>query len=296
VAECEEEPAPRHHQVGRPPKFLRRRIRWDHVRSVVAAEEKWRQNHAEPVVDHEPAELWTSTRHSVGIQAADTRHPSGGHAADDRRLADRSYVYPSYPLPSSPSSRDASADVPAGPADDDGEGHGEELPTASPVGVPARAPGRSSATTPAVAEALAAAGVERTRSLLAEAERRRITAAELIDAAYVCQHWSGLTPGALFDWMRSGGWPASGVPPADVLRHERRQAAEAIRSRVQADAAQREIQPPACVVQAVICRRLRATMAKGCKTDLGDECTPKELRGEAEAARAAKAERAAEVA
>jgi|GEM_PF-2071526 len=124
-------------------------------------------------------------------------------------------------------SLDVSADVPAGPADDDGEGHREAPPTASPVGEPARAPGRSSATAPAVTEALAAAGVERTRSLLAEADRRRITAAELIEAAYVCQHWSGLTPGALFDWVWPGGWPASGVPPADVLRHERRKAAEA---------------------------------------------------------------------
>lgn len=145
-------------------------------------------------------------------------------------------------------------------------------------------------------EALAAAGVERTRSLLAEADRRRITAAELIDAAYVCRHWAGLTPGALFDWVRSGDWPASGVPPADVLLHERRRAAEAIRSRVRGDAAQHEIQPPVCVVAAVICRRLPATKAKGCKTDLGDEFTPEELQGEAEAARATKTDRLTEVA
>lgn len=84
------------------------------------------------------------------------------------------------------------------------------------------------------------------------------------------------TPEALFDWVRSRGWAASGVPTADVLRHERRQAAEAVRSHVAADASQREIQPPACVVQAVICRRLRATNAKGGKIDLGDECTPEE--------------------
>ncbi len=279
VIECEDEPAPQWHQVGRPPKYLRLRIRWDHVRSVVAAADKWRHSHAETDVQNEPAELSTSNRHPTGTQPADSRHSVGIQAADDRRLADRSYLYPYSPLPSSPSSLDASAGVPAGPADDDGEGHREELPTASPVGEPAR----SSATAPAVTEALAAAGVERTRSLLAEADRRRITAAELIDAAYVCRHWSGLTPGALFDWVRSGGWPASGVPPADVLRHERRKAAEAIRSRVQADASERTPQPPECVVAAVTCRRLRATNAKGCKTDLGDECTPEELRGEAEA-------------
>jgi|GEM_PF-2490885 len=46
----------------------------------------------------------------------------------------------------------------------------------------------------------------------------------------------------------------------------------------------------------MICRRLPAAMAKGCKTDLGDECTAEELRSEAEAAWAAKAERTGEVA
>ena len=50
------------------------------------------------------------------------------------------------------------------------------------------------------------------------------------------------------------------------------------------------------MVVAVICRPLRATKPKGCKPELGDEITGEELRGEAEAAAIAKADRMAGVA
>lgn len=256
-----EEPSPEHHVVGRPPKFLRLQIQWQHVRGVVAAENAWRQEHMANVGEIEPYELGTSKGRPRDIRGASEGHPRDIQGTSDGRLADRSYVYPYSLNPSSPSSlvRDP----------DDGDEVREN-----------HAPDRPADRTTRTEAAVKAAGVERVRSLLGEAAERGVSSAELIDAAFVVQHWTALEPGALFDWVRSGGWPISGVPTADVLRHERRKAAEAIRSRVRGDAAQRTPQPPEEVIQAVICKRLRSTKPPGCKTDLGDEATAAELAGE----------------
>jgi hypothetical protein len=258
VIESDELPAPDWHSVGKRPRLMLLRLRWEHVRDVVAKETAWRQNMSAEVVPAGRSELGTCQGH-----ATDMAGTTQGHAGDmvgscQGHLRDHSYVSPIFP--SSPSPREETPET--------GGGDGvlkTDLPTESE----------------AIREAVVSAGVERVRQLIDEAHQKGVSAGELIDAAYVVTHWGGLSSGALFDWVRSGGWPASGVPPAERLRHERREAAERIRSTVRSDASQREIEPPAEVIAAVICKRLRATKPKGCKTDLSDEITAAEMRGEA---------------
>lgn len=249
VLTCVREPSPPWSRAGRRPMIMQLAVNWPEVRSVVAAAENWRRQVPEIGAQNRSGQLGTRCG-----QDADKSGTRSGQDADRMRttsglLPDRSYI--SSLIPSSPSSLDPE---PASGSDDD----------------------------EALKASLAAAGVERTRSLLAEAASRRTSARELIDAAYVCQHWATLTPGALFDWVRSGGWPTSGVPPADVLRHSRRKAAESIRSSVLADAAQRTPEPHEHVIAAVICRRMRSTIPNGCKTNLSDEITREELSIETE--------------
>ncbi|EMI41690.1 hypothetical protein [Rhodopirellula sp. SWK7] len=100
------------------------------------------------------------------------------------------------------------------------------------------------------------AGVERVRALINESKRCGVSPDELADAAYVVAYTPGLTGGAIFDYVRSGGWPVSGVRSAEHIRNERATRSHAIRKSVAADAARSGKAIPDWYIAAVIARRL----------------------------------------
>ncbi|EMI20514.1 hypothetical protein RMSM_02546 [Rhodopirellula maiorica SM1] len=106
-----------------------------------------------------------------------------------------------------------------------------------------------------IVDSIRDAGVERVRNLIDEAKRAGMTPTELADAAYVVRHTDALGGGALFDHVRSGGWPISGVKPAEVIRAERQQRADAIRRDVAANAPRGT---PAHAIAGVTAKRLIA--------------------------------------
>ncbi|GAA5510023.1 hypothetical protein [Novipirellula caenicola] len=105
-----------------------------------------------------------------------------------------------------------------------------------PTKQPSATATESEITFESIVDTIRDAGVERVRNLIDEAKQVGMTPAELADAAYIVRHTNALGGGALFDHVRSGGWPISGVKPADVIRAERKQHADGIRQEVAANA------------------------------------------------------------
>jgi predicted transcriptional regulator len=194
------EPMPPTRRRGRPSKVYLLTLQMDEIRKTVAEADKWAAQHRGEVVANVPNDLRTSERRPSDITSAKDRQNVGETPAKDRHFDDHTVF---------------------------------TLNTNTPPPPPDESEGTTAATVDWISatDDVRSAGVDRARQLVTEARQAGFTPSELADAAYVVRFTSSLNGGALFDHVRSGGWPTSGVKPAQVIRDQRAKRADQIRAK-----------------------------------------------------------------
>lgn len=239
VIDAQSETPPPARRRGPRRKIWLLRIDWEAVGRLVAEAESYAAKSRGEVVKTEPVELRTRDRHRSDTAPAKSRHCSDKVSAKSRHFEKHTALYTLTQNPS-PSSQQIVK-----------------------TGTTATRDFEDSESFAAAVDAVRDAGVERVRSLIDLAKSQGMTPTELIDAAYSVTHTPKLTGGALFDFVRCGDWPCSGVKPADVLRDEREQRADEIRRQVVANA------PPKATQAAIIGVTVKKLRAAGLREFVG---------------------------
>jgi hypothetical protein len=257
VLTVEAEPSPPWRRVGRPPVLYRLGVAWGYVRDLVAESRAWEESMRATAADPSRQRIETPAAESTQ-PANDPKPPVGQFPTSVRRVPDACPTSARQVPDHCSTSARHSGTTPSY----------TQVPNNLPPPPPQRATGSSERAAAAeignpeldwtAAEAaVRAAGVEGWARCVDAARANGYTPAELIDDAYVVAHCDRIKPGALFYRVTDRGrcWPASGVPEAATLRHERGKRADAIRKATAADA---PANAKYGAVAAVTVKRLRA--------------------------------------